>query len=84
VARQDRSLKLALGAERLSSPLDWGAHARIFLKQVALVAPRRWQPAGGAELAISYGDKSNEELLFHYGAALLVSQHAAYLSHGSW
>lgn len=32
------------------------------------MAPRRWQPEPGAELAISYGDKSNEELLFHYGA----------------
>lgn len=40
------------------------------------MAPRRWQPAGGAELAISYGDKSNEELLFHYGAALMF-QHEA-------
>lgn len=35
--------------------------------QVVLVAPRRWQPAPGTELAITYGDKSNEELLFHYG-----------------
>lgn len=34
---------------------------------MALVAPHSWQPAVGAELAISYGDKSNEELLFHYG-----------------
>lgn len=39
--------------------------------QVVLVAPRRWQPAAGAELAITYGDKSNEELLFHYGGFLL-------------
>ena len=48
------------------------------------MAPRRWQLAGGAELAISYGDKSNEELLFHYGAALLLSQHAASRSQESW
>jgi len=41
---------------------------------VALVTPHRWQPAAGAELAISYGDKSNEELLFHYGELRLLRE----------
>ena len=38
--------------------------------RVDLVAPARFLPAPGQELSISYGDKSNEELLFLYGERL--------------
>ena len=60
-----------------SSSVDCVMSVCIVAKQVALVAPRRWQPAAGAELAISYGDKSNEELLFHYGAVPVYHSLAA-------
>ena len=42
--------------------------------KVSLVAPARYLPAPGAELTISYGEKSNEELLFMYGAPLLLAK----------
>lgn len=37
---------------------------------VSLVVQRKAAPAAGQEVTISYGDKSNEELLFLYGFAL--------------
>ena len=36
--------------------------------QISLVTPARYLPAPGSELTIDYGAKSNEQLLFLYGA----------------
>ena len=42
---------------------------------ISLVARRRDVPRVGEEVSISYGDKSNEELLLLYGAARHCSKH---------
>ena len=45
-----------------------GDDRQIRSGRVSLVTPARYLPAPGSELTIDYGAKSNEQLLFLYGA----------------
>lgn len=58
---------------RHSSTAKWtifgtpGLQASVIPTQMALVCPRQQAPRPGEEITISYGDKSNEQLLMSYG-----------------
>ena len=55
-------------SERLCCAQAAGDGRQIGSGRVSLVAPARYVPAPGSELTIDYGAKSNEQLLFLYGA----------------
>ena len=49
--------------------------ASVIPTQMALVCPRQQAPRPGEEITISYGDKSNEQLLMSYGKCFSALQY---------
>ena len=47
--------------------LDSSGMPTVVPTEMALVCPRQQAPKPGQEITISYGDKSNEQLLMSYG-----------------